>query len=148
MQGNTEATPVLIARRKAAAVLNHFVRETLGMGTMGERFNGDADDDWAVIDESEIKALRYGRLVAIVTLRGDTAILAIPEERRLAIPKHQADFNAREFGFMPRKMNWRKEREPYLITLPIPDSIPGLFAPKRPVPAELRVNKVHVRRRL
>jgi hypothetical protein len=123
--------PVLIARRTAAAVLNAFCMHTLGMGTMAEKFHGDDDDDWAVKDISEIKALKHGELVATVVL-GKQATLSIPDPRRLANLQHRGDFNPAEYGFKKRQMNWRKEMDDYVITEAIPDSIPGLYTQAQP----------------
>lgn len=127
------ATPVLIARRKAAATLNNFVLNVLGMGTMAEKFIGDRDNDWAAIDQSEIRALKNGKLVAVVELHNDErATLVIPDARLLANRKHQYDFKPREYGFGPQPMNWRKEKEPYQVSVEIPQDIPGLLKRQKP----------------
>jgi hypothetical protein len=133
MQVNIQASPVIVARRKAAAVLNDLCMHVLGMGTMAEKFHGDRDEDWAVIDISEIKALKHGELVAILELTREHALVSIPEPERLANRAHRYEFNPKDFGFMPRKMNWRKEMEPYLLTISIPENIPGLMAPVQPI---------------
>lgn len=148
MLRNTPPSAVLIARRKAAAVLNMLCIETLQMGTMAERFNGDADDDWACIDESAVRAIRNQQLVALVELSGETARVEIPNARRLANRKHANDFNPAEVGFGPQALNWRQDREPYVFTVPIPESIPGLHAPQKPVPREMLAGKINVRRML
>lgn len=124
---------VLITRRTAAAVLNQFVQQTLGMGTMAEVFRGDRDEEWAVVDEWEIRAIKHGQLAAVVYFeKPGQARIAILDPRRLAKPKHGSAFNPQEFGFQPRVMNWRQECEPYQIIEPIPEVIPGLEAPEKP----------------
>lgn len=118
------------------------------MGTMAEVFNGDADDDWACIDERQVRAIRHGSLVATVTLEGDLARLEIPDAMRLANRQHQADFMPHEFGFGPQPMDWLQRKEPYVIEIPLPENIPGLSAPKREVPREQRLGQVKTRRML
>lgn len=146
MLKKTPADSVIIARRTAAAVLNMFVMQTLGMGTMAHKFHGDRDEDWAVVDVSEIRALKHGDLVATVTFGGEGATLAIPDPRLLATRKHRSDFNPIDFGFHPRVMNWRKEMEPYVIVAPVPDNVHGLHLPVHHRQRALQHGKVNVRR--
>lgn len=146
MPEKTAPTPVIIARRTAAAVLNQFCAHTLGMGTMAEKFHGDYDEEWAVIDVREIKALKHNELVATVTFGSNGATLSIPEPSRLAQRKHRSEFRPKDFGFQQRAMNWRKEMEPYLIVEAVPDSIPGLHAPVYARRRGLQAGKPGVRR--
>lgn len=146
MLRKTPPDTVIIARRTAAAVLNMFCSQTLGMGTMAEKFHGDRDEDWAVVDESEIRALKHGTLVATVTFCPKGATLSIPDPKLLANRKHRYDFNPGEFGFHHRMMNYRKEVEPYVILEPVPENIPGLHAAVRPQVRGLQHGKPNVRR--
>lgn len=148
MQTKVDPTPALVARRKAAAVLNSFVLDVLGMGTMAELFNGDNDDDWACVDASRVRAIRHGNLVATVEFEDDMARLEIPEARNLANRKHQFDFHPHEFGFGPQPMDWLQRREPYVIQVPVPESIPGLYRPKQATPRDQATGKPEVRRML
>jgi hypothetical protein len=128
--------------------LNSLCRDTLGMGTMAEVFNGDVNDDWACIDESNVRAVKNGALVATVTFQGDIATLEIPDAMRLANLQHRPDFQPHEYGFGPQPMDWLKRKEPYVIDVPLPEHIPGLLAPQRDVPREQRIGAVGVRRML
>lgn len=125
-------------------MLNQFCSHTLGMGTMAEKFHGDYDEEWAVIDVREIKALKHGELVAVVSFGSKGATLSIPEPRRLANLQHRGDFNPAEYGFKKRQMNWRKEMDDYVITEAVPDSIPGLHTAVRPAKRGLKHGKPKV----
>ena len=137
----------IIARRKAAYVLNEICREA-ELGTLAEKFNSDNPDEWAVVDDRELRAIKHGRVVAEVVLETSQALVSIEKPEGLVRMKHWSDFDPAAHGFGPQKYNWMKEPLPYRITVQIPDDLQGLNAPMRRVPRQPSARKFNVKRSL
>jgi hypothetical protein len=120
-------------RRKAAYALNTLCRE-IGLGTMAERFDPEDPREWAPHGNGEFHALKNGSSVAHVQVLDETAIIAIENCYRLIRGKHITEFDPTEHGFYPQKMDWKRDPEPYVIHISLPEDIPGLNAPNNPVP--------------
>jgi len=93
-------TPALVTARKAAHGLNQLIGE-LGLGNLGERFLGDNPEDWAVVDEGEVKCLKYGKHVADVYFYGTdrlTIEIVVPDLYMLVRQQHIRDFQPQDYG--------------------------------------------------
>lgn len=137
----------LITRRKAAYALNQVCREA-ALGSLAEHFDGEENADWAFLHVNEVKSLKNGFHVATVEIMEGVAVVSVPDSYGLIRGKHQSEFNPMDHGFMPQKLNWLKDPDPYVFHITIPEDIPMLYAPHNPMPRQARTRKPRVRRAL
>lgn len=141
-------SPEVKARRTAAYALNYFSREIAGLGS-AERvhFDSEADDDWAVISLFEVKALKDGKLVALVELWGGQATISLVHPDMLWRGKAR-EFDYQDYGFHPPQYDGMGNMMAWTIGVGLPDEIPHLDRPVRKVPKQPRVRDIKVRRSL
>lgn len=104
---------------------------------MGEKFEGDQDDDWLVSDTTNVTALKHGYRVGEITFLTDNMVnIVIPHVHRLVRQQHMREFDPVEKGFdVCTSFDFRGDKlRPDLETTFEIGEVPGLNMPKRPMP--------------
>ena len=136
----------LITRRKAAAALNKLAT-TIQLGSMAERFDGDADADWSIHDEHHVIALKHGQRVADITWNPDDTVQVEVDDAYLLIrSNHIRDFNPAQYGIsVCTQYDFLGEKiRPDLCAIFDQPEVLGLNLPKQPMEISTMRRKVKV----
>jgi len=112
-------------------------QKQVALGTMGEHFEADQDDDWLVEDNNTVTALKHGYRVAEIAFLSPTMVnIIVPDVHRLVRQTHMREFNPQTAGFnVCTQFDWHGDKlRPDLETTFEIGEVPGLHMPKRPMP--------------
>ena len=142
-------SPYLIARRKAAHVLNELAI-AIGLGRQeAHRFDPETPDDWINYGLDTVQALRGKYVIATIQLgEGTEHHLTLTKWSDLVRSEHLGDFEPERLGLIV------DDREHFLTKEPYPDSEgpvdfgepPALYAPPRPMPRRTHSRAIVVNR--
>jgi hypothetical protein len=126
--------PALITRRKAAAAMNALTTE-LQLGSLAVRFDGDADQDWAVHDDTFVVAMKDGERVATVSLSAGMVNIEVEDAYLLVRHNHLKEFDPYTYGIdicKARDFKGDKVRPDLCANFDQPPVL-GLNLPKQPM---------------
>ena len=136
----------LITRRKAAAALNTLVT-TIQLGSMAERFDGDADKDWSVYNETHVIALKNGQRVADIIFNPDNTVQVEVEDAYMLIrSSHIRDFQPHVYGIdICNQFDFLGDKiRPDLCAIFDQPEVLGLYLPKQPMEVSTMRRRVKV----
>lgn len=97
-------TNIRIYCHYAAQALNLLAKE-IGLGNMAIRWQGSDPEQWVVKDNTDIRAIHHGRVVANVNLtptdNAFIAALAVNDCRDIIRDDHVVDFDPSLYGITP-----------------------------------------------
>ena len=128
--------------RMAAAAMIELVKH-LQIGNLAKRFDGDNPAHWLVVDETEVRCIDRGELVAtLYTVAEGKTTIVVENAYSLIRPNHVSDFNPRERQIRINNVpDWKGETAADLIaTLTVPNP-PEYDAPRRPIPPYTTIRK-------
>jgi hypothetical protein len=121
---------VLQITRKCAYYMNMTCKE-FELGNQAEHFDGENPNDWAVVNESEIRCLKNGKFVADIFIEGETIEIIIPDNFMIIRAEHLGEYDPRLHGIETKisrdfkgdkdpdlTVQWTQPEQPVLLTGP------------------------------